>query len=146
MHGGATWRASPAIFWQISTEIPCGAACVALRDSQSTHARHAERAGWLRGALGEAGGLVWCCRLLWAHSGHAEITGICGELSARQVEVGPREADGNHFEHAPPESFARENRKRGRSIQDIHTHVGHATDRTADTTHASCNTRNAATG
>ena len=123
MHGGATWRASPAIFWQISTEIPCGAACVALRDSQSTHARHAERAGWLRGALGEAGGLVWCCRLLWAHSGHAEITGICGELSARQVEVGPREAGGNHFEHAPPESFARENRKRGRSIQDIHIHA-----------------------
>ena len=70
---------------------------------------------------------------------------ICGELSARQVAVGPREAGGNHFEHASPESFARENRKRARSIQIfIHMRVTLLSD-TADPTHASCNTRNATT-
>ena len=50
MHGGAQQRVSPATCWQISTEIPLGASYVALRHSQSTHTRHAERAGLLRGA------------------------------------------------------------------------------------------------
>ena len=59
MHGGAQKRASPATCWQISTEIPRGATCAALVDSRSTHVLHAERAGWLRDALGETGRLVW---------------------------------------------------------------------------------------
>ena len=62
MHLGAK-MASVAynLLWQLSIGIPRGAAYVALRDSQSTHARHAERAGSLRGALSEAGKLD-CCR------------------------------------------------------------------------------------
>ena len=39
---------------------PAWRRCTALSDSQSTHARHAEQAGYLRGALGEVGMLVWC--------------------------------------------------------------------------------------
>ena len=58
MHGGAQKRVSPATCWQISTEIPLGATCAALADSLSTHVLHAERAGWLRDALGETGRLV----------------------------------------------------------------------------------------
>lgn len=82
-----TWRASPATCWQISTEIPHGASCVALPDSQSTHARHAERAGWLRGALGEAGGLVWCCSLACAAIRTAEV-----EKRSRRIYKRPSES------------------------------------------------------
>ena len=59
MHGGAQQRVSPATCWQISTEIPLGATCAALADTRSAHVLHAERAGWLRDALGETGRLVW---------------------------------------------------------------------------------------
>ena len=47
-------RCLVASFWQLSTEIPRVAPCVALADSQRMYTRHAEPAGWLRGAIGEA--------------------------------------------------------------------------------------------
>ena len=52
----------PASFWQLSLETPSRAACKALADAQSVHAPHAVRADRLHDRLGEAGGLVQCCR------------------------------------------------------------------------------------
>jgi hypothetical protein len=62
-------RVACKVCWQLSFVLPLGAAYVALTDSRSVHVSHAERAGWLRGRLGEAGRLVWCSMLAYAASG-----------------------------------------------------------------------------
>ena len=62
-------RVACKVCWQLSFLIPLNVGYVALTDSCTTHTAHAELAGWLRGRLGEAGGLVWCSKLAYAVSG-----------------------------------------------------------------------------
>ena len=62
-------RVACKVCWQLSLLIPLNVGYVALTDLCSTQTAHAELAGWLRGRLGEAGGLVWCSMLAYAVSG-----------------------------------------------------------------------------
>lgn len=66
-------RVACKVCWQLSFVLPLGVAYVALTDARSVHASHAERAGWLRGRLGEAGRLVWCSMLAHAVSWHTYV-------------------------------------------------------------------------
>ena len=102
------------------------------------HSRHAERADRLRGALGEAGGLVWGSRLSSACSARPEVMCICGEPPARQVAVGPWRAGANHLKHACPKGSNPDIRKRAHSIRDIHAHAWVTLSNRQRPPHATC--------
>ena len=63
------WRIACKLLAALALESPDCAACAALSDSKRTRARHAERAGGLRGTFRKAGMLTWCCSMLIAPFG-----------------------------------------------------------------------------
>ena len=87
-------RDADKVCWQLSLETQQRAAYAGSADLQSMHASHAERAGRLRGGLGEAEGLVRCCRLACANSGQLRSCvngpGTAGRQSESQSrKIGP---------------------------------------------------------
>ena len=96
--------------WQLSTEIPRVAHCVALADSQRMYTRHAEPAGWLRGALGEAEGRDRFCMLVCAHAG-TMASGAIFQRTARSSGRGRTWRTGaGRFDSDPVEVLFRESR------------------------------------
>ena len=96
--------------WQLSTEIPRVAHCVALADSQRMYSRHAEPAGWLRGAIGEAEERDRFCMLVCAHAG-TMASGAIFQRTARASGRGRTWRTGaDRFESDPVEVLFRESR------------------------------------
>ena len=96
--------------WQLSTEIPRVAHCVALADSQRIYTRHTERAGWLRGALGEAEERDRFCMLVCAHAG-TMASGAIFQRTARLSGRGRTWRTGaDRFDNDPLEVIFRESR------------------------------------
>ena len=96
--------------WQLSTEIPRVAACVALADSQSMYARHAEPAGWLRGALGEAEERDRFCMLECARAGTMASGAICQRTSRTSGRGRTWRTGADRFESDLVEASFRESR------------------------------------